>query len=328
MLKVTPGGVQSTVPISIPGEGNGVAVDAAGDVFVSDQINNVVLEVSPGGVESTVPTTGLSVPAGLAVDALGDLFIAVNNQARVVEVNGSQAPSFAFGSINVGSSSSTQTVTLQNIGNQRLSAILSGFAVGAPNFYQISGSGTPPDCLYNFSLTPGATCDANIIFEPQIAGNPLTSTAVFTDNTLNGSPATQTVNLSGTGVAAAPPNYTLSMTDLGTGSGTVTSNSSATPAISCVETSGSVSGTCSENDPSGTLVILTEAAGGSSTFLGWGGACSGTSTTCTVTMSQAQNVTAEFVQGDFGSVNCRQLRQPAGDFHPDDERYTAPRSRW
>ncbi len=40
VLKVTAGGVQSTVPISIPGEGNGVAVDAAGDVFVSDQINN------------------------------------------------------------------------------------------------------------------------------------------------------------------------------------------------------------------------------------------------------------------------------------------------
>ena len=50
VLKVTPGGVQSTVPISIPGEGNGVAVDAAGDVFVSDQINNVVLEVSPSGL--------------------------------------------------------------------------------------------------------------------------------------------------------------------------------------------------------------------------------------------------------------------------------------
>ena len=31
-----------------------------------------------------------------------------------------------------------------------------------------------------------------------------------------------------------------------------------------------------------------------STFVGWGGACSGTSTTCTVNMTQAQNVTATF----------------------------------
>jgi len=96
VLKVTPGGVQSTIPISGLASGNGVAVDAAGDVFITDQINNVVLEVTPSGVQTTLPTTGLNVPAGLAVDAAGDVFIAVNGQNRAVEVNRSQLPSLSL----------------------------------------------------------------------------------------------------------------------------------------------------------------------------------------------------------------------------------------
>ncbi len=310
VIEVTPSGVQTTVPTTGLTQPYGVAVDAADDVFIVSYVNERVIEVTPSGVQTTVAASGLNGPSGVALDGAGDIFISDYNNNRVLEMNRSQAPSLSFASTNVGSTStdSPQSVTLQNIGNQALNSVNSGLVVTGPSFFEVPGTGTPADCDAIFAAGPlgrGTSCNLSISFEPQIAGNPLTSTAVFTDNALNGSPATQTVNLSGTGVAAAPPNYTLSVTDLGTGSGTVTSNSLATPAISCVETSGSVSGTCSENDPSGTLVILTETAGGSSTFLGWGGVCasSGTSATCTVTMSQAQNVTAEFVQGDLGSVN-------------------------
>lgn len=68
-----------------------------------------------------------------------------------------------------------------------------------------------------------------------------------------------------------------------TGSGTITS----TPAgISC-DTD------CTEDYALNTQVTLTATVATGSTFLGWGGACSGTSS-CQVTMSQAQNVTANF----------------------------------
>ena len=42
-------------------------------------------------------------------------------------------------------------------------------------------------------------------------------------------------------------------------------------------------------------MTLTETPGAGSNFTGWGGACSGTGTTCQVTMDQARNVTATFV---------------------------------
>jgi uncharacterized repeat protein (TIGR02543 family) len=49
---------------------------------------------------------------------------------------------------------------------------------------------------------------------------------------------------------------------------------------------------------SGTAVTLTAVANNNgSVFAGWKGACSGTSTTCTVTMSAAKSVSASFKQG-------------------------------
>ncbi|MGA8671501.1 MAG: PASTA domain-containing protein, partial [Terracidiphilus sp.] len=78
-------GTQTTVnntPLSVP---NGVAVDAAGDVFISDSGNHRVVEVAANGTATTVGT-GLNYPQGLAVDGAGDLFIADNNLNEVVEV--------------------------------------------------------------------------------------------------------------------------------------------------------------------------------------------------------------------------------------------------
>jgi hypothetical protein len=74
-----------------------------------------------------------------------------------------------------------------------------------------------------------------------------------------------------------------------------------------VSGNGNVSGTgincgngatdCSETYSPGTAVTLTETPASGATFTGWGGACSGTATTCTVTMNASQNVTAAFSGG-------------------------------
>jgi hypothetical protein len=84
--------------------------------------------------------------------------------------------------------------------------------------------------------------------------------------------------------AAAPSSYTLTIANAGTGSGTVTSSPTG---ISC-------GSTCSDAFTNGASVILTAAAASGSTFAGWSGACTGTATTCTVTMSAAESVTATF----------------------------------
>ena len=79
-----------------------------------------------------------------------------------------------------------------------------------------------------------------------------------------------------------PTQYTLSVTKSGTGSGTVTATG-----INC--------GTdCSEPYNSGTTVTLTAAASSNSTFTGWSGGCTGTASTCSVSMTAAKTVTATF----------------------------------
>ncbi len=76
---------------------------------------------------------------------------------------------------------------------------------------------------------------------------------------------------------------TLTVARTGTGAGTVTS---APAGISC-------GNTCSQSFPGRTSVVLTAAPDSTSTFVGWSGPCTGTGS-CTVLMSEARTVTAEF----------------------------------
>jgi alpha-tubulin suppressor-like RCC1 family protein len=81
--------------------------------------------------------------------------------------------------------------------------------------------------------------------------------------------------------------YTLTVSKAGTGGGTVTSSPTG---ITC-------GADCSESYASGTPVTLTATPATGSSFTGWSGACagSGTVTTCTITLDAAKSVTATFV---------------------------------
>ena len=93
-------------------------------------------------------------------------------------------------------------------------------------------------------------------------------------------------NLTATFALSTTTTYTLTLSRAGTGSGTITSSPTG---ISC--------GTdCSQGYASGAVVTLTAAPAAGSTFTGWGGACTGTTTTCRVTMSGARSATATFAK--------------------------------
>ena len=81
----------------------GVAVDAAGNVYVADEGNNLIREISPAGVVSTFAGSGLpgsangtgtkasfNGPTGIAVDAAGNVYVADygNNQVREISPAG------------------------------------------------------------------------------------------------------------------------------------------------------------------------------------------------------------------------------------------------
>jgi len=100
-------------------------------------------------------------------------------------------------------------------------------------------------------------------------------------------------SLTEAGLPKSTTGLPLDVTLAGTGAGRVTSSPAG---ISCT------SGTCSSSYVSGTSVKLTAAATAGSTFLGWSGNCTGTSSTCTVKVSVARTVTASFGLGTYYTV--------------------------
>jgi subtilisin family serine protease len=80
------------------------------------------------------------------------------------------------------------------------------------------------------------------------------------------------------------PTFVLSVSKSGSGGGAVTSQPAG---IDC-------NGDCSESYEQDAVVTLTATSYPGSVFSGWSGACSGTMTMCSVTMSAAKSVTADF----------------------------------
>ncbi len=87
VVKVTPGGVQTTVPgyrsVLSKRRGGGWM---PGDVFITDRDNNRVVKVTPSGVQTTVPTSGVDLPYYPAVDAAGDVFFLDAGTGLVLKV--------------------------------------------------------------------------------------------------------------------------------------------------------------------------------------------------------------------------------------------------
>ena len=98
--------------------------------------------------------------------------------------------------------------------------------------------------------------------------------------------------------------YNLNVSVNTTGSGTGGTIASAPAGINC-------GSNCTAAYTHGTSVTLTATANSGYRFTGWSGECSDTSPTCTITMTAAKNVTANFIQmftltsyaGDNGSLS-------------------------
>jgi sugar lactone lactonase YvrE len=170
---------------------NGVAVDAAGNVYVSDSSSNVVWEAPavgpPSGSPFTLSFTGLSSPAGLALDANGNLYVADSGNKQILIMN-RISPTAPFGLVPEklgasgvagtptgcpvlgGSSPCTGVLTVTNTGNQPVTL--------ASTFASISGSGSSAYSVTttcnstNFpnGIPVGTTCTISPLFTPSTTG--------------------------------------------------------------------------------------------------------------------------------------------------------------
>ena len=192
----------------------------------------------------------------------------------------------AFGVGNAGGRTlATTTVTVQVIGMGLVTSSPEGVSCGDGRktcYLTFTSSGTitltahesAPD--WSFDGWAGGGCSGSGTCALP-SGADATVTASF------GGPGTTTSTLSVsaiTGAAAFPLSLTV------TGEGTVTGGG-----LTC----GTGGSNCSANQTAGSTVTLTATADTGQSFTpGWAGDCSGTSTTCSVTMDAAKNVTAVF----------------------------------
>ncbi|MDL1984383.1 MAG: hypothetical protein LWX54_09395 [Deltaproteobacteria bacterium] len=110
------GGPATDAQLALP---YGVAVDAAGSIFISDLRNNRIRKVDASGIITTVVGTGnwgsggdggpateaqLDWPRGIAVDAVGNIFIADSNNNRIRKVDASGIITTVAGTGTYGSS--------------------------------------------------------------------------------------------------------------------------------------------------------------------------------------------------------------------------------
>src|ERR1051326_5130759 len=80
----------------------GVAVDAAGNVYIADAFNNRIRKVDPSGIITTIAgngnpgytgdgpalSAGLNDPSGVAVDKNGNVYVADNSNHRIRKISG------------------------------------------------------------------------------------------------------------------------------------------------------------------------------------------------------------------------------------------------
>jgi len=174
IVKLPPGGGDLvTLPTSqFPGVAgssllspNGVAVDGAGNVYVSDSSANTVMEFPSGSGAHAVPFAlnfpNLNTPAGLALDAYGNLYVADSGNKQILWDN-RLTPNLNFGTVPQDQSSvATIPLTITNIGTQPVT-LLSPFT-STPSILDFTIANN--SCAAGL-LLGGVTCSISVSFNP------------------------------------------------------------------------------------------------------------------------------------------------------------------
>ncbi|MGA7693673.1 MAG: chitobiase/beta-hexosaminidase C-terminal domain-containing protein [Candidatus Sulfotelmatobacter sp.] len=186
---------------------NDVAVDSAGDIYITDNdslfrkvnaatgIINIVAGIgySVNGYngDNIVATSAeLNYPVGVALDGSNNLYIADGMNGRIRRIDVSDAPSLTFASTKVGSASTAQDVIVENLGNTPLNITQISTAAN----FSLGGADT--SCSTSAQLLgAAATCILGIEFAPTGSGS------ISGGVTLTDTAGTQTIQLNGTAIS-------------------------------------------------------------------------------------------------------------------------------
>jgi sugar lactone lactonase YvrE len=226
-----------TAPINSP---SGIAIDAAGDLYVSDNSSNIVEEIpsatGPGSEPFALGFTGLSSPAGVAIDSSGNVYVADPGNSRVVEENRSQL-AVNFGTVSLYQTPGTVPLKVTNIGTVPLAPAVPFTALTGANpgdYGETDGCGAS-----NFPLgtiAAGLHCNLTPSFSPTLSG-----TRTATMSVQNG---TASISLTGVG---QPPQAVLTIAAAAPGG--LVAGQTATVTLTATQPNGV------KNTPSGTITF-------------------------------------------------------------------------
>ncbi len=269
-----------------PDIGFGIAVDAAGNAYVSGRTASSnfptvnPLQSALGGVDDAFVSKLNAAGSALIYSTyLGgnnyedgfDITVDASGNAYVVgSTSSTNFPTVSPLQTTLGGDTDAYVVKINPTGSSLIFASYLGGATGTGQLVLDEGLGVAIDTAGTIYVT-GASNSSDFPTTPGVVqsklGGSLGSDDAFVAK----------ISFSSQGVS-------LTVTRAGTGSGTVSSNPTG---ITC-------SPTCVANFSNGSKVTLTAASASGSTFSGWsGGGCSGTAS-CTVTLSGATGVTATF----------------------------------
>ena len=169
-----------------------VSLDAAGDLYISDDDNGVIRQVDGAGTITTYPIQ-TTFPQELVIDPTGNLAVIDPTDEVMLLFVRTIPAGLSFDPQNLNTASAPQDVTVTNIGNQPL--IIA--SITPPTGFNLSGPDT--SCSAS-SLAVGLDCILGVVFDPATAGGYETA-VVLTDNNLGPAGSTQPVPVTGTGIA-------------------------------------------------------------------------------------------------------------------------------
>jgi hypothetical protein len=207
------------------GQVTGLAVDAAGDLYLADATygtvrvvnaaTNIITTIAGTGTpgdsgDGGLATKGQITPLGtfnaLAISPNGDLYVSdlADSVVRRIDVNHA-ALGFASTAVGATSTDSPQTATLVNIGNDPF--VFSAAPATTSSFSLDSTSTCPLTADAHTIFAPGTGCAFAVDFTPATTGaisGSLTAAEEDSYGLLVNGPLTQTVALSGAGTQSGP----------------------------------------------------------------------------------------------------------------------------
>jgi NHL repeat len=218
IVQVTPGGAATVLTVTTPAvpdapalpaptNPTGLSFDAAGNLYILDGTLNTITEFytnQTSAVLAVANPAALSYPSALASSAGSQSFVVANlgggTENNLVYLNGNSV-TFAFGSQTDGTSSSSQTATVANIGNEPMTLNKSGYYNPSP--IPGFGLGNTTSCAEGDTYNSLTSCLFAVEFEPASTGSQTRQVKMVSNAYNNANNATNPIiTVSGTGTAA------------------------------------------------------------------------------------------------------------------------------